>query len=61
MQATGELLKYKLDVVGVQFRCCAVREVLNQKGMVLFCVGKKLGTIKEWFLCIEVLYQQVRE
>jgi hypothetical protein len=55
MQTTRELVKYMFDLVGVQVRCCAVREVLNQQGMVLFSVGeKKLETIKEWFLCIEV-------
>jgi hypothetical protein len=55
MQAPIELVKYKLGLVGVQVRCCAVREVLYQQGMMLFCVGKKkLETIEEWFLCIEV-------
>jgi len=41
MQTTRELVKYRLALVGVQVRCYAVREVLNQQGMVLFCVGKK--------------------
>jgi len=40
MQAARELVKYRLDLLGVQVRCYAVREVLNQQRMVLFCVEK---------------------
>jgi len=38
MQTARELVNYRLDLVGVEVRCYAVREVLNQQGMVLFCV-----------------------
>jgi len=38
MQTARELVQYRLNVVGIQVRCYAVGELLNQQGMILFCV-----------------------